>query len=207
MLLPKTPPTRWVAAFSLTGALALGGLGCGASNRGTPVADVNVSQDTTLGAGDVFDVRVYGETALSGTYRVGPDGTIDFPFIGRVDVEGLEPMSVADLIATRLREGEYLREPQVSIFVKEYNSKRISVMGAVSHAGNFPMVTGLTVVQAIGLAGGFSALANRNETVVSRPGPEGIQRYRVPVDDVTRGRAQDFPLRAGDIVYVPERLF
>jgi polysaccharide export outer membrane protein len=163
--------------------------------------------DTTLGSGDVFDVRVFGEPDLALTYRVAPDGSIDFPLVGRVPVAGLEPTAVADLLSTRLREGGYLRSPQVSVLVKEYNSKRISIVGAVARPGTFPMTSGLTVVQAISLAGGFTPLAARNRTVVSRRINGEIRRYRVEVDEVIGGGASDVPLAAGDIVYVPERVF
>lgn len=164
-------------------------------------------QDTTLGAGDVFEVRVYGEEDLSTEYRVAQDGSIDFPFVGRLSVAGLEPTEVSDLIEARLREGSYLKTPQVSILVREYNSKRISVVGAIARPGNFPITSGMTVVEAIGLAGGFTALANQDDTVVTRRESGRLKRYRVPVGEITKGRSQDFPLQAGDIIYVPERLF
>lgn len=164
-------------------------------------------EDTTLGASDVFDVRVFGEEDLSGTYRVAQDGTIDFPFLGRVEVAGREPYEVADLVEGRLRDDGYLVNPQVSVFVQEYNSKRISVLGAVRSPGSFPMQSGLTVVQALGLAGGFTALANRDGTVVTRRVNGESRRFSVPVDAITSGRERDFPVQAHDIIYVPERVF
>lgn len=164
-------------------------------------------EDTTLGASDVFDIRVFGEEDLSGTYRVAQDGTIDFPLIGRVEVAGLEPTDVADLIEERLRVAQYMRDPQVSIFVQEYNSKRISVLGAVREPGSFPMQSGLTVVQAISLAGGFTALANRDGTTVARRVNGQIQRIPVHVDRITSGQEEDVVIRAQDIIYVPERIF
>ncbi len=193
--------------FRVAAALALllaASCGSAAPLRTPPVLP---GDDTTLGAGDVFDVRVFGEPDLGASYRVAQDGSIDFPLVGRVTVVGLEPTAVADLLTERLRSGQFLRDPQVSVLVKEYNSKRISIMGAVARPGTFPMSTGLTVVQAISLAGGFTPLAARNDTVVSRRINGQIRRYRVEVDDVTGGGANDVPLAAGDIVYVPERVF
>ena len=163
--------------------------------------------DTKLDPGDVFDVRVYGEDELSNTYRVSRDGAIDFPLVGRVAVEGLEPSEVASRLAKQLRDDQFLVNPQVSVFVKEYNSKRVSVVGAVAKPGTFPLTTGMTVVQAITLAGGFSNLADRNGTVLTRKTDDGTVRYRIRVDKVTSGQSPDFPLAAGDIIYVPERLF
>ena len=180
--------------------------GCRTTNPSRASTEAG-EDDTTLGPGDTFEVRVYGEEDLSNKYRVAQDGTIDFPLIGRVEVAAREPTEVADMIASRLRDGEVLREPQVSVLVEEYNSKRISVMGAVSQSGTFAMRSGLTVVQAISLAGGFTPLANRNGTVITRRVGGDLKRFNVRVEDMTRGEADDVLLRAGDIVYVPERLF
>lgn len=162
---------------------------------------------TTLGPGDVLTVSVYGEEALSGDHRVAQDGTISFPLIGRVEVTGLEPTEIADRIQRELRERQYLKDPNVSIYVIEYSSKRISVVGAVTNPGTFPLQPGMTVVQAISKAGGFTALADRNGTAVTRKANGQSVRYRVPVDRVANGQAEDIEVAAGDIIYVPERIF
>lgn len=196
-----------IARLLVSAAVATALLSC----AGRPPRSVSAppvgADDATLGAGDVFDVRVFGEEDLTGTYRVAPDGTIDYPFLGRVEVAGLEPTAIADLVASRLQAGGFLRGPQVSIFVREYNSKRVSVLGAVARPGTFPMTSGLTVVQAVSLAGGFTSIASRNGTVVSRRIDGQLRRFRVPVESVAEGTSEDFPLQAGDIVYVPERFF
>lgn len=180
---------------------------CGGPASVPPVVAGGNGDDTTLGAGDVFEVRVFGQEDLSDQYRVSPDGSIDFPLIGRLHVAGLEPTAVADVLTERLREGQFLVNPQISVLVEEYNSKRISVIGAVREPGSFPMQSGLTVVQAIGLAGGFTALANRDGTVLTRRVGGEIRRYRIPVDSITDGRRDDVPIQAGDILHIPERLF
>ncbi len=184
-----------------------GFLGC--SKRGVQATEVPppATDDTTLGPGDVFSVRVYGEEAMSGSHQVAPDGTISFPLLGSVQVAGLEPTEVAKRIQTELRERDLLRNPHVSVYVDEYASKRISVVGAVENPGTFPLEPGMTVVQAISMAGGFSNLADRNGTVVTRRLSEQIVRYRVPVEKVQRGQAEDIEVAAGDIIFVPERLF
>ena len=165
------------------------------------------TEDTTLAAGDVFVVRVFGEEELSGEHQVAADGTIDFPLIGAVKVEGLEPTEVAHELQTQLRERDMLRDPHVSVYVKNYASKRISVVGAVADPGAFALEPGMTVVQAISMAGGFSSLADRDGTVVTRRVGDETVRYRVPVEQVTRGQAPDIEVAAGDIIFVPERLF
>jgi polysaccharide export outer membrane protein len=95
----------------------------------------------------------------------------------------------------------------VSVLVKEYNSKRISVFGQVENPGNFPYTERMHIVQAISLAGGFTPLAEKNETVVSRRVDGRERRVRVAVEAIGEGRITNFYLRPGDIIFVPERTF
>lgn len=189
--------------------LAAGSLAASCSKRGVQVTEVPppAKDDTTLGPGDVFSVRVYGEDELSGSHQVAPDGTINFPLLGAVAVNGLEPPAVAREIQRLLKEGNLLRSPHVSVYVEQYASKRVSVVGAVANPGTFALEPGMTVVQVISMAGGFSSLADRDGTVVTRRVDGRTVRYRVPVAKVTKGQAEDFKVAAGDIIFVPERLF
>lgn len=177
--------------------------GPGASAR--PVG--TIASDTRLGVGDLFEVRVYQEDELTNEFRVSPDGTIDFPLVGRVEVLGLQPSEVADRVRDRLRDGGFFREPQVSVLVREYASKRISVVGAVERPGTFPVAPGMTVVQAISQAGGFTPLASRNDVVLTRRVEGELRRYPVAVDAVANGRQEDIPVLPGDIIYIRERVF
>jgi len=155
----------------------------------------------------VFEVRVFGEKDLTGKYQVGPEGSIRFPFLGIVQVQGKQADEVAGDIADRLKGGNFLLNPSVSVFVEQTNSKRISIIGAVAKPGTLPIVPGMTVVQAVSNAGGFTPLASKDDTVVTRKVNGKLERYRISVSEVTRGNADDFALRAGDIVFVPERVF
>ena len=198
--------SRLLLAFVLS-TLALGVCAC--SKRGVQATEVPppATDDTTLGAGDVFTVRVYGEEELSGNHQVAPDGTIDFPLLGSIEVGGMEPPAVANELEHQLKVRNLLRDPHVSVYVEQYASKRISVVGAVADPGTFPLEPGMTVVQALSMAGGFSSLADRDGTVVTRRMGDETVRYRVPVAKVTSGQAKDIEVAAGDIIFVPERLF
>lgn len=189
--------------------LILGVMAAGCSKRGVQATEVPppATDDTTLGPGDVLSIRVFGEESLSGDHQVAADGTINFPLLGAVHITGLEPTAVADEIQNQLRERDLLRNPHVSVYVQQYVSKRVSVVGAVANPGAFALEPGMTVVQAISMAGGFSSLANRDGTVVTRRIGGETVRYRVPVERVTRGHAEDIEVAAGDIIFVPERLF
>ena len=158
---------------------------------------------SVLGPGDVFEVTVYQEKELSGTYRVTPDGRIDFPLLGLIPVEGMTPAALAERIRDGLRQG-YLRNPSVNVFVKEFNSKKIFVLGEVQKPGTFRYEESMNIVQAITLAGGFSSRASRNGTVVTRVEGTTEKRIGVPVEDISEGQAPNFLLLPGDIVFVPE---
>ena len=186
--------------------LCLGGWAC-RHEVSTALPTEVPEEETVLGPGDVFEIRVFGEKDLTGRYQVGADGNIRFPFLGTLNVSGLEPDQVAREISDRLKNGNFLVEPNVSVFVEQSNSKRVSVLGAVAKPGIFSIIPGMTVVQAVSNAGGFTPLASKDDTVVTRRVEGKLERYRISVSEVTRGNADDFPLRSGDIVFVPERVF
>jgi protein involved in polysaccharide export with SLBB domain len=193
---------REILAFS---AIVL--VGCGPSTKTilepTVVAPV---ADTTLGVGDTFEVRVFGEADLTGVYRVGGEGTITFPLAGPIKVEGLEPQKVAAVIAEKLREG-ILRNPQVTVLVKDQNSKKIHILGQVTKPGTITYTPSMSVVEAITMSGGFTALAAKNDTTITRSDQGKKTIVRVPVEAIGEGKAKNVYLRPGDIISVPERLF
>lgn len=163
--------------------------------------------DATLGPGDVFEVRVYGEKELSQPYRVASDGTIDFPLIGNIRVGGLTPSETKLLLEKKLVEGEFLKKPQISILVNEFSSKKISVFGQVKKPGSFSYQEGMGVVEAISIAGGFTPMAKSENTMVTRMVDGKKQNFVVSVEEIGKGRERDFELRSGDIIFVPERIF
>ena len=190
-----------LAALAVAAALAPG---CGA-RAPEPVVLEPAPLQAALGIGDVFDVRVFGEQELSGTYRVASDGSINFPLIGKIKVDGV----TASDLASELERGlaKFLRQPNVSVFVKEYNSKKVYVFGEVQRPGTFPYEDGMNVVQAVTLAGGFTKLADRDATAVTRVVDGREQRMKVPVNEIGEGKAPNFRLEPGDIVFVPESMF
>jgi polysaccharide export outer membrane protein len=97
--------------------------------------------------------------------------------------------------------------PHVSVRVQEYNSRRVSVIGAVREPGSYPIGSRMGVVEAVSLAGGFTALANRDATLLTRRIEGELRTFSVPVDRISSGQEPDVTVRAGDILHVPERLF
>lgn len=165
-------------------------------------------ESTTLGPGDLFTLEVVGEKDLPKDYQVASDGTVDFPYVHRIEVQGMEPQEVARTVRQRLIDQRILIDPSVIVSVKEYNSKRVTVLGQVRKPGSFPLTPGMTLVQAISDAGGLNAIANGDRVNLTR---KDKQRATTTVvlsfDSITDGRSPDIPLQAGDQIYVHERVF
>jgi polysaccharide export outer membrane protein len=171
-----------------------------------PIHAVELIPEERLGIDDVFEVRVFAEPDLSGTYRVAADGTIDYPFVGRISVIGMRSGDIQELIARKL-EGGYLKNPQVSLMVKEWNSRKVSVIGQVQHPGSVAYFPNMTVVDAIAAAGGFTGIASKNSVSLRRETKGSVESRNCPVADISEGRAPNIVLRPGDILVVEERLF
>jgi protein involved in polysaccharide export with SLBB domain len=182
------------------------GLGCPPRAQPPEVPLGPSVSEFALSPGDTFDVRVFSEPDMTGSYRVAPDGTIDFPLIGQLRVEGLLPPEVAHTIQSRLKNG-YLRNPQVSVLIKDQPSKKITVIGEVGKPGTFPYAPNMTIVEAISMAGGFTAMAKKNDTTVTRIESGQKHSVQVPVADISVGQAANYQLRPGDIISVPQRIF
>ena len=185
-------------------ALLIATLGC---RQGIVRGEIPVSLDAldsqgALGPRDVIGVRVFDEPELSGEYRIDADGTLTFPFLGAVVVAGLTPNETTELLTDGLAEG-YLVEPVVSVFVKEVNSRRIFVLGQVEKPGAFPFSDGMTIVEAIALAGGEDDGGALKRTKVARRVNGQEVKFTVNVSSITNGDAPDVELMPSDIVFVP----
>lgn len=165
------------------------------------IADAGASN--TLAANDLLEVRVYQEPDLSGVYRVDPDGHIDFPLCGKVMVGGVTASGAAEAITTCLKNG-FVRRPQVSALVKEFNSKKVFVFGEVSKPGSFSYEEGMTIIHAISQAGGLTRSASKNSVNVTRVVDGKEVKFPVKVEDIVIGREKNFQLAPGDIIFVPE---
>jgi protein involved in polysaccharide export with SLBB domain len=194
-----------VATLVVATACAHGGDTGGVPAAMAPTAP-EVAVASSLGPGDVFEVRVFQEPELSGIFQVGPQGDIIFPLCRRVVVLGLDPNGAAEKIRSCLAEG-FMRNPQVSVLVKEYNSKKVFVFGEVQKPGTFPFEDGMSIVQAITLAGGFNRNAAQNSTSVTRRVNGQEVKVKVNVQDIALGKAPNVTLEPGDIVFVPESMF
>ncbi len=178
------------------------------STRETISEAMPAVNNATLGINDVIEIRVFQEPDLSGVFRVSADGGIDYPFCGRVKASGISSSELVAQLTQCLGNG-YLKKPQVTVFLKEYNSKKVFVFGEVQKPGTFPYEADMNIVQAVTLAGGFTKLAAKNSVIVTRQvANEDLRteekKIRVPVESIGEGRERNFTMQPGDIVFVPE---
>ncbi len=201
----------WSRSTRLRGisiALALSlAAACSGPTRNPKLALAPPSEKTIVGPGDVFTMEIVGEKDLPKEYTVSSDGTVDLPYVQTIDVGGLEPQEIARVIRKRLIEKKILNDPAVIVQVKEYNSRRVVLLGQVAKPGTFPLTSGLTLIQAISLAGGLTAIANDDRVTLTRKVGDKTQTVVLSVEAITSGNSEDIPLQSGDRIYVYERLF
>jgi polysaccharide biosynthesis/export protein VpsN len=184
-------------------------LGCACSSQvaSRPPPPPDPLESTTLGPGDVFRLQIVGEKDLPEEYQVASDGSVDVPYVHRILVAGMEPQDVARLVRQRLIDGAILQDPSVVVSVKEYTSKRVTVLGQVQKPGTYPLTRGLGLLEAISLAGGLTALAKGDQVRLTRQSKQSARTYVIDFEAILNGRAPNIPLQAGDSIYIEERVF
>lgn len=192
--------------------------GCTAGRAGPPppnptpleieqlTADASVAHARRIAPLDLLQVTVFEVADLTRAVRVSADGDISLPLVGLVRAAGATPRELEKALAEKLR--TYMHEPHVAVVVTESATQPVYVLGEVNEPGAFTpglSDSGMTLLRAVSLAGGFSRSAANSRTVVIRTGPSG-ERVQIPVnlDHVLRGAAADFPLVPNDVVYVPK---
>jgi len=180
----------------LTGLLALGSVLLTAQER--------IAQEYRIGPKDLLEISVFGADELSRTVRVSEDGKVSLPLLGEVIVDGLTKSELEKKLAGLLGE-KYVQNPQVTVFIKEYQSKRVSVLGAVEKPGPYQLLGRQTLMQIISEAGGLTRDAG-SDIIIIRQLPDGASTsLRISIDDLfLKGDATlNVPLEPGDIVNVP----
>ena len=148
-----------------------------------------------LGSGDEVRLTVFGEADLSGTYAVDGRGDVTMPLVGAVPARGATAPELAARVAEALRAG-YLRDPRVTAEVAAY--RPYYILGEVERPGEYPYQNGLTVLNAVATAEGFTYRANERVVFIRRDGEAEEVRY---------GLGTDTPVRPGDTIRIGERLF
>jgi polysaccharide export outer membrane protein len=157
-----------------------------------------------VGPGDLLELKVFEVKELDQTVRVSEDGSITLPLLGRVVIEGLTQEGVVQKL-TGLLSAKYVKNPQVTIFIKEYKNQQVAVIGAVENAGSYELVGRKNLLQIISMAGGFSENAG-NDVFILREGPDGkTSTIAIDLKDllVNGNQALNVPLEPNDVINVP----
>lgn len=184
---------RLISAFALAATMTLGG--CAAYQPAPSAINAAALQPYRLDSGDRLRVTVFDQAGLTNTYTVDQAGYIAFPLVGQIPARGRTAKQVEASLAAQLRKG-YLRNPDVSIEVDRY--RPIFVMGEVGRPGQYSYVPGMTIQNAIAIAGGFTSRANQRDVDVTRKLNADVNTGRVLISA---------PVLGGDTIYVRERFF
>ena len=153
------------------------------------------SGEYRLGPGDLLRVVVFGHEDLSGEFEVKGSGHVSLPLIREVKAQGLTLRQFEQAVTDVLKP-DFLINPRVSVDVLNY--RPFYIIGEVKRPGSYPYVNGMTVVNAIALAGGYTYRAKEKEVLITRARDAG--RKQEPADHETR-------VLPGDVIEVPERFW
>jgi len=148
-----------------------------------------------LGAGDKLHIITFDEPQLTGDFNVGSNGSVSLPWIGEVPALGRTESEVRGDIEARLKDG-YILNPQISLQVLAF--RPFYILGEVNKPGEYPYVSGLTVMSAVATAQGFTYRANTHRVYIKRPGSNA--EVKIPLKASTE-------VHAGDTIRIPERYF
>lgn len=166
----------------------------------------NAGQEKTdsyvIGPADVVTISVWKEPTLSGNALVRPDGMISMALVGEIHAAGLTPLQLSGQIADRLK--KFVQSPVVSVVVAEIHSKTVNLLGEVTKKGPVELTSGMTLLDAIGAAGGLTEFANEKKIYILRD--ENGTRIRIPAHykQALKGVSNaDLVLHPGDTIVVP----
>jgi len=167
------------------------------------------TRDYRLAPNDLLDFRVFQESELDAVVRVSGDGVASFALIGPVQIGGRTIAEATELIEARYREG-YLKNPQVSLTVRSYARKLFTILGQVQKPGSYDMqgTNQITLLQAIGMAGGYTKIADPANITVKRLEPGGERVLKFNAKRMARGDDKtSFFIKTGDVISVGESIF
>ncbi len=164
--------------------------GAGASAQG--IRDL---EEYRLGSGDRLNIIVFGHPDVSGEFEVGGSGQVSLPLLGQVEAAGLTVTELTDRIAEAL-DRDYLVNPRVTIEVLNY--RPFYILGEINSPGSYSYVSGLTIRQAVAIAGGFTRRARESPVVVIRDTKNGPEIVEVNLDEL---------VLPGDTIEIKRRLF
>ena len=162
----------------------------------------SLGADYRIGPNDLMDVEVFGVPDLKRTIRVNSSGQISLALVGSVVVAGLSAQAAEELIAKKYSE-KFLQNPQVSLFIREFTSQRITLEGAVAKPGIYPITGQVTLLRALALAGGGAAYSDLSQIMVFRTGADGGKLTQTfNLEKIRKGELTDPFIVADDVIVV-----
>ena len=163
---------------------------------------ISLGKDYRVGPNDLLDIEVLDLDNSKRTVRVNAAGAITLPLIGAVTVAGLTAQQVERHIAAKYSE-KYLQNPQVSVFIKEFTTERITIDGAVVKPGIYPLTGQITLLRALALAGGFGSIADSSQVMLFRVNEKGERQVATfDVDKIRAGKSDDPAIKGDDLIVV-----
>jgi len=161
-------------------------------------------QDYKVGEGDIIKITVYEHPDLLTIVRVSGKGTILFPLIGEVKVKGLTTTEIAQKIASLLADG-YIVDPQVTVFIQEYRSKKVIVMGEITNPGLYELHGNMSFLELLSKAGGLTKEAG-DKAIIKRKTNNSTKIITIPLKKlVEEGEISlDIKIMDGDSIYIPK---
>lgn len=173
------------------------------------IEDFRSSNAYVLQPGDLVEIQVFMEDDMQRTLRINGNGSVTFPLVGNIQLAGMTIEDAENSLAGKLT--TYLRNPQVSMLVKEYGNKSVYVLGQVKKPSSIeiPPEKPLTVLEAITSVGGFTDVANAAKVRVLRVKNGKQETLDVDVAQITKqgDKSLDISLMPGDVVFVPQSMF
>ena len=156
-----------------------------------------------IGPGDVLEISVWKDDALSREIVIPPDGILSFPLIGDVNVANMSVAQIRDVIRKKL--SEYIPDASVSVIIKQINSLKAYVIGQVKNPGEFPITMETRVMQLLSRAQGVTPFASERDIHILRYGGNKIEKINFDYKEVLKGNnlEQDIVLKPGDVLVVP----
>lgn len=174
-----------------------------AAGEGAVAKEATGDAKYVIGPQDVLDINVWKESELTRSVPVRPDGRISLPLLNDVQAAGLTPGQLAAQITEGLK--KFITSPRVTVIVAQSNSQRVYLLGEVIRPGAYPLLPGMTVLQALSSAGGFSMFANTKKIYVLRQTGEKQEKFPFNYKEAVGGKhpEQNIVLKAGDQIVVP----
>jgi protein involved in polysaccharide export with SLBB domain len=169
---------------------------------------VAVSGDYVLRPGDAIEMIIYKEQDLSVRTKIGKDGKVQLPLLGVVNLAGLTLSGATDLLTKRY-DADYLVSPQIYLNILGYQTVKFTIIGQVGKPGTYEYSESepLDLLQAVGMAGGFTRIADRGRVVVKRREGAHVRTVKVNAKKLTDSSVDRFPVENGDVINVGESWF